>query len=163
AACVWLSGPTRPLTVHESGLRCVASHKPGQRTGTHMLESIQEWAAEYRKRGLAICRLRPGEKKPMYKAWTQSSLEPEDFGPDDNIGILSGRLSSDIVCVDIDCQEALAEADDYLPGTGMVEGRPGKPRSHRWYRVADVPGEWTAACAGGIGGPQTAQFARARG
>ena len=51
-------------------------------------------------------------------------------------------------------------ADEYLPTTGMVEGRPGKRRSHRWYRVINIPPELTAApnVAGGIGGPKTRQF-----
>jgi hypothetical protein len=129
-----------------------------------MPECITEWATEYRRRGLAVCRVSPGEKRPTYKDWTLKSLEPGDFGPDDSIGIISGRLSGDLVCVDIDYFEALAEADRFLPGTGMEEGRPGKPRSHRWFRVTDIPPEWTAptTCAGGMGGPRTTQFARGR-
>ena len=125
-------------------------------------ECIMNWATEYRQRGLAICRLQPGQKKPKYPKWTLKSLEPKDFGPADSIGINSGRLSGDLVCVDIDCERALAEADCFLPGTAMEEGRPGKPRSHRWYKVVDIPNEWTATCAGGMGGPRTTQFARGR-
>jgi hypothetical protein len=127
-----------------------------------MSECVQQWATEYRRRGLAVCRLKPGEKRPTYKGWNRASLEPGDFGSDDSIGIISGRLSGDLVCVDIDCREALAEADRYLPPTRMEEGRPGKPRSHRWFRVTDIPPEWTATCAGGMGGPRTTQFARGR-
>jgi Bifunctional DNA primase/polymerase, N-terminal len=125
---------------------------------------ITEWAAEYRSRALAICRLKPGEKRPTYKGWNRASLEPGDFGPADSIGIISGRLSGDLVCIDIDCREALAEADRYLPATRMEEGRKGKPRSHRWFKVTDIPPEWTATatCAGGMGGPRTTQFARGR-
>jgi hypothetical protein len=87
---------------------------------------------------------------------------PEEFGPTDSIGILSGRLSGDLVCVDIDCSAALTAADRYLPRTSMEEGRPGKPRSHRWYRVKDIPQEWTATCSGGMGGPRTVPFARGK-
>jgi len=36
-------------------------------------------------------------------------------------------------------QDALAIADDYLPRTEAIEGRAGKPRAHRYYRVKDVP------------------------
>ncbi|HEY7315154.1 MAG TPA: hypothetical protein VH643_37755 [Gemmataceae bacterium] len=126
------------------------------------MKCIREWAAEYRRRGLAVCRLRPGEKTPTYRRWNCFSLSADDFGPSDSLGIIAGRLSGDIVCVDIDCTQALTEADRYLPGTGMEEGRLGKPRSHRWYKVVDIPAAWTATCAGGMGGPRTAQFARGR-
>lgn len=84
-----------------------------------MPESINEYAAAYRQRGFAVCRLRPGEKSPTYAKWNLSSLSPEDFGPGDSIGIVSGRLSGDLVCLDIDCPRALADADRYLPGTAM--------------------------------------------
>ena len=125
-----------------------------------MSECVREWARVYQERGLGICKLRPGKKLPQYKGWNRRSLLPERFRPGDGIGLLSGRLSGDLVCVDIDCLKALEEADRYLPATGMIEGRPGKPRSHRWYKVVDVPEAWTAKCAGGIGGPRTAQFKR---
>ena len=116
-----------------------------------MSECVREWARVYQERGLGICKLRPGQKRPNYKKWNRQSLPPELFRPCDSIGLLSGRLSGDLVCVDIDCLKALEAADRYLPATGMVEGRPGKPRSHRWYKVVDVPEAWTAKCAGGIG------------
>ncbi len=128
-----------------------------------MPDCINEWASEYRRRGLAICRLKPGEKNPTYKKWTLSSLSAKDFGPADSIGVISGRLSDDLVCLDIDCPRALEDADHFLPGTRMEEGRPGKPRSHRWFKVADIPASWTANCAGGMGGPRTTQFSRGRG
>jgi len=128
-----------------------------------LAECVRQWAAAYRERGLGVCKLRPGEKRPTYAKWNRFSLPPERFGPGDSIGLLSGRLSDDLVCVDIDCVKALEEADHYLPATGAVEGRPGKPCSHRWYRVVDIPEAWTATCAGGIGGPRTAQFARGPG
>jgi hypothetical protein len=126
------------------------------------MECIREWAAEYRRRGFSICRLRRGEKTPTYRQWNRFSLSAGDFSPSDSLGIIAGRLSGDIVCVDIDCTQALADADRYLPSTGMEEGRPGKPRSHRWYKVVDIPAAWAATCAGGMGGPRTAQFARGR-
>lgn len=50
------------------------------------------------------------------------------------------------------------KADRYLPKTGMIDGRRGKPRSHRWYKVLDVPpdmGPRDMQAAGGIGGPGT--------
>ncbi len=123
----------------------------------------RERVKAYRERGFAVCKIQPGQKNPTYRNWTRFSLEAEDFTESDSVGIMAGRLSGDLVCIDIDDAEALAQADHYLPATGMEEGRPGKPRSHRWYRVVDIPPAWTAECAGGIGGPRTAQFARRRG
>ncbi len=40
--------------------------------------------------------------------------------------------------VDLDCPEAMELADDYLPPTLAVTGRPSAQRSHRWY-YSEVP------------------------
>jgi P4 family phage/plasmid primase-like protien len=63
-----------------------------------------------------------------------------------------------VVCVDLDAQDAIAKADQFLPPTGMIDGRPGKPRSHRWYRVTNIPPEMTSTAANGIGGPWLKHF-----
>src|SRR5262245_26831088 len=120
--------------------------------------SIREWAREYISRGWAIARIAPGEKQPTDRGWTRRSCRPEDIPDGWNLGIQSGRLSGDLVCVDIDDLGAVAKADLFLPSTGLEEGRPGKPRSHRWYKVVDIPPAFTATCAGGIGGPRTLPF-----
>jgi P4 family phage/plasmid primase-like protien len=118
------------------------------------LPDIRECARGYIERGYAVCRLLPGEKNPSYRKWNRSSLQPEDFENGDNIGIITGRLSDDLVCVDLDDAEVLRRADEFLPPTAAEEGRPGNPRSHRWYRVTDIPPELASRKAsGGIGGP----------
>lgn len=117
-----------------------------------------EQAAEYIRRGFGVCRIRRGEKRPAYKKWNLESLTPEDFEGDDNIGLLTGRLSGDLVCVDLDSPEALRLADQFLPPTKMVDGRPSKPRSHRWYKVLNVPSELASDASGGIGGPKLKRF-----
>jgi hypothetical protein len=121
------------------------------------MAAIQDWCRRYRSLGFALARIRPGQKQPTEKDWTSFSAEPEDFGPADSVGIQGGARSGDLVCVDLDSRLALDLADEYLPRTGMVEGRPGKPRSHRWYRVTNIPTELTADpdIAGGAGGPRT--------
>jgi P4 family phage/plasmid primase-like protien len=114
-----------------------------------------------RQRGFAIVWLDPGEKKPTQVGWTRQSMEPEDYTPDANLGQLCGRVSGDTVTIDLDADDALALADDYLPPTGMVEGRPGKPRSHRAYRVTDIPERLRSKTAGGgIGGPRIRRLKR---
>ena len=105
--------------------------------------------------------IRPKDKRPGYRDWPLCSKEPDDFFPGDNIGILTGTLSDYLVCVDLDHPRAVELADQYLPTTGMIEGRPGKPRSHRYYRVTNIPPELTAS--GGIsgsllGGPASKSF-----
>lgn len=56
-------------------------------------------------------------------------------GQPQNIGVLLGEPSAWLVDVDLDHLRAVELADDYLPPTPLVFGRPGKPRSHRLYRV----------------------------
>jgi hypothetical protein len=90
-------------------------------------------------------------------------MEPEDFEEGDNVGIMPGRLSGDLVFIDIDCVQALGEADRFLPPTGMEEGRLGKPRSHRGFRVKNIPKQMEATCANGIGGPRSWMFSRGPG
>jgi hypothetical protein len=81
-------------------------------------------------------------------------LEASDFGPDDLMGILGGPLSDfnqpghALVPIDLDAPEAVEKADEFLPSTGMEEGRPGKPRDHRYFLVplATIP-EWAKSTA----------------
>lgn len=99
----------------------------------------------YYGRGFAVARLTPGKKRPTDAGWTQRSREPHEFRPGDGVGIMTGPLSGSpghaLVCVDLDAADAVERADAFLPPTGMVDGRPGKPRSHRWYLVplASIP------------------------
>jgi putative DNA primase/helicase len=81
-------------------------------------------------------------------------LEPDDFRPGDLIGIQGGPLSDGnrpghaLVIVDTDDLKALAKADLYLPETGMIDERDGKPKDHRYYlvNVATIP-SWAVSHA----------------
>jgi hypothetical protein len=128
-----------------------------------------------RARGFAVCRIDPGTKSPGYKGWSTRSLQPDDFDPDDLIGVIAGPLSNggspdrSLVVLDLDSAAAVERADDYLPATGMVEGRPTKPRSHWYYllRVRSIP-DWAvsqaeqaaraARAVAGFAGPFTKSF-----
>jgi putative DNA primase/helicase len=122
---------------------------PERATPGNVGESGVLSAAELRALGLALCRPDPGEKKPTYARWGTRSLEPGDFGPGAMYGIITGPLSDynrpghALVIPDIDDLDALAAADDFLPPTGMQEGKPDKPRDHRGFLVpfATIP-EW---------------------
>lgn len=134
--------------------------------------------AQLRERGFALCRPDKGEKKPTYKGWSTRSLEPNDFAEDDLVGILGGALSDgnkpghSLVIIDVDDNETLQRADEFLPPTAMLEGKPSKPSAdHRYYLVPNesIP-EWaTSTCkqgapaaiaAKGHAGPWKKQFRR---
>jgi len=94
-------------------------------------------ARRYLRRGYAPLPLPPGEKKPLIRGWTRLRLAEEDlprhFNGVGNIGLLLGEPSGWLVDVDLDCDEAVELAEEHLPPTGAVSGRPSRPRSHRWY------------------------------
>ena len=77
-----------------------------------------------------------GKKGPIFKNWTQWKMDREtayqDFPEGSNLGIL---LGAGLVCVDLDCAEALELAPQFLPNTGCVIGRPGRPNCHWFYWV----------------------------
>jgi Bifunctional DNA primase/polymerase, N-terminal len=87
--------------------------------------------------------------------WTLSSQEPGDYIEGQNLGVMTGAISGDLVCVDVDDATALGLADEFLPPTLMCEGRPSKPKSHRWYLVKNVPAAMRSTAAENMGGPFT--------
>jgi hypothetical protein len=56
-----------------------------------------------------------------------------------NVGAKCGEPSGWRVDVDLDVPEAARAADALLPDTGLVQGRTGKPRSHRWFICKNAP------------------------
>jgi putative DNA primase/helicase len=97
-------------------------------------------AQQYLARGWAVLPIPHASKNPGFKQWEQLRLAAEDLpsrfnGQPQNIGVLLGEPSAWLVDVDLDHLRAVELADDYLPPTPLVFGRPGKPRSHRLYRV----------------------------
>jgi P4 family phage/plasmid primase-like protien len=69
--------------------------------------------------------------------------------------ISGGGADGGLVCVDLGGEWARELADEFLPKTGMIEGRPGKPRSHRYFVVKNVPPQMRSDAAGNMGGPRT--------
>lgn len=94
------------------------------------LKSIFDWASLYISQGWQVVPLAPGSKACKDDGWLQLIFKPEDFDPHDNIGI---RSVNGLVIVDLDAPEAVACADDFLPATGAIYGRPSKSRSKRLY------------------------------
>lgn len=97
------------------------------------MSSVREQVAIYRQRGWYCVPLRPRSKSPARRDWTNLRLQPEVFPENSNIGIILGEPSGWLVDVDLDCPEAIELADQYLPPTPAITGRPSSARSHRWY------------------------------
>lgn len=94
-------------------------------------------ARRYLARGYAVVPVRHAEKFPTVSGWESLRLTDADlpryFNGAGNIGVLLGGPSGWLVDVDLDCDEAVALAPEFLPPTGAKSGRPGKPDSHWWY------------------------------
>src|SRR3990172_3654849 len=102
-------------------------------------------AREYLRRGWSPIPIPRGEKKPALAEWQNLRLGEGDllahFGDGSNIGVLTGTPSGDLIDIDLDCAEAVALAESFLPRTQMWSGRTQRPRSHAWYRVTgSIPG-----------------------
>jgi hypothetical protein len=101
------------------------------------MSAAVEVAREYVQRGWRVVPIPAGLKKPVINGWPDLVIAADDlpryFGADQNLGIRLGPASADLVDVDLDCPEAIAIADLYLPVTRAEFGRKSKPRSHRLY------------------------------
>jgi hypothetical protein len=92
--------------------------------------------------------LPPREKGPKLKEWQNLRVTGDNVDyhfPGDkpqNMGVLLGG-PNDPTDVDLDCAEALAVADDFLPPTRRVAGRKSNPLSHRFYRADPRTGQGT--------------------
>ena len=91
----------------------------------------------YARRGWRIVPIPSGQKRPAMEGWPTFHAKPDDvprlFGRGENVAVILGPASGDLADIDLDCTEAIALADLYLPATGAVFGRPAMPRSHRLY------------------------------
>lgn len=95
------------------------------------------YARGYLRRGFRVVPVPEGQKAPVLKNWqhlclTEADL-PEYFSNRSNIGLLVGEPSGHLVDIDLDCPVARLLAADFLPETDLISGRPGSPKSHRWY------------------------------
>jgi len=111
-------------------------------------------AVEALQRGYMAIPIRAGAKNPHISGWTHVQWESTDqvrsafegFAVDGatNVGLLLGKPSGGLIDVDLDHPKALRLRDHLLPPTPMMTGRPGRMRSHMWYRVMDdLPGTRT--------------------
>lgn len=93
-------------------------------------------AVQYLLSGYNPLPLPKGSKMPGVPDWPNFRTSPEkvrqDFPPGSNIGLIMG---DGIVCVDLDDEAVLTLAAEFLPETGCVIGRLGRPRCHWFYRI----------------------------
>ncbi|WP_164102530.1 bifunctional DNA primase/polymerase [Candidatus Laterigemmans baculatus] len=106
---------------------------------------VREQVAIYRRQGWYCVPLRPRSKMPVRADWPNLRIEADainaEFSPKDNVGLILGEPSGWLVDVDLDCQEAVALADQYLPATPAITGRPSAGDSHRWNIAAGATTE----------------------
>jgi len=99
-------------------------------------------ALEYHRRGWSVVPIPARSKAPKMAGWGKRHFRADEFGRAfagaDNIGLILGPRSAGLVDIDLDCREAVALADIYLPVTQAVFGRTSKPRSHRLYQAPDA-------------------------
>jgi len=98
-------------------------------------------AKNYAARGWSVVPIAAGSKGPTRSGWQHLRLsegEIDDlFHGGENVGIILGEASGGLLNIDLDCVEAVALANDYLPPTPCVSGRSGRPGAHRWYKCSD--------------------------
>ena len=104
---------------------------------------VRSAAEQYVARGWFPVPVPHRRKGPVLDAWQDLRIaNVEDVrryfnGQPQNLGILLGEPSDHLVDVDLDHEDAVALADEYLPPTGSEFGRDGKRRSHRLYVVSE--------------------------
>src|SRR5947209_6823227 len=101
-----------------------------------------EVARSYLQRGWMPLPVPFRSKNPGFNGWqkstiTQSELPQHFNGQQQNIGVLLGKVSSDLTDVDLDCDIAIKLAPYFSLRTGAIFGRQTRPRSH-WLYVAPI-------------------------
>lgn len=106
-------------------------------------------AVEAFREGYQAIPVRTANKRPYGSGWTHTRWSSEEeittafeeaaeAGAGD-VGLLLGAPSGGLIDVDLDHPLALRLRDYFLPPSPMESGRAGRPRSHRWYMVEEVP------------------------
>ena len=120
--------------------RWLPLHEASERLSSYLSNST-EFVLNHQGRGWADVPVPFGRKAAVMVGWpgfrATSDQLPRLFGHGENIAVILGPPSGELVDLDLDCAEALALADLYLPPTRAVFGRASKPSAHRLY-VAPV-------------------------
>ena len=100
--------------------------------------SILEIALNYKRRGWQPIPVPHRSKNPGFSGWQNLDLSENELqnhfnGKPQNVDILLGSKSSNLIDLDLDSPEAVKLADFFLPETKSIFGRSSKPRSHRLF------------------------------
>jgi len=87
----------------------------------------------YRSEGWSLIPIPQGKKAPAASDWVNKQFEESDFSDQSNIGVNLGKVSGDLVDVDLDVPEAVLAAPMFLQETQRKHGREGTGTSHYWY------------------------------
>ena len=102
--------------------------------------NIREAVSDYIKRGLRPILVKEQSKIPVSRAWQNTQPAPENFGATQNVGVILGPLSNNLVDIDLDCPEACRVAAlPCLFGDLPAFGREGKVPGHRLVHCPDLP------------------------
>lgn len=121
-----------------------AGGQAGGDRGDRPIHIVLDMASRYLRRGWAVIPIPVREKRPTIERWqylrlAESELPQYFNGKAQNIGVLLGEASGGLVDVDLDAEETLMLARYFLPRTGCIFGREGKPASHWLYRCDPLP------------------------
>lgn len=97
--------------------------------------TAKRYAEIYHTHGLRIVPVDRGSKNPNRKGWQNREWTPEDIT--ENVGVILGAVSGELVDVDLDSVDALRLAPYFLPET-LTFGRASKRASHWLYRSKGV-------------------------
>ena len=105
--------------------------------------NVLDVAVDYIGRGWAPVPIPYMAKGPTIEGWPKLRISRADAprffnGARQNVGVILGQPSGNLVDIDLDCTEAVALAPALLPPTESVFGRSGKSRSH-WLYPSAVP------------------------
>src|SRR3954471_15934310 len=98
-------------------------------------------AVVYIRRGWSPVPIPCRTKVPVLRDWQalriNEATAPRYFnGAPQNVGVILGGASGNLVDADLDCREAVTLGSTFLPATDSVFGRAGKHLSHRLYTAA---------------------------
>lgn len=107
------------------------------------MSNVHTCVDRYIREGWSPIPIPAREKGPRGDEWQKKvhDYALTDFDDDSNIGVHLGELigagPERLYDVDLDDKAAAIAADILLPNTDRISGRPGKPRSHRFYACVE--------------------------